>query len=283
LERYAAKPVSYGQIRFSAADGAGQLVLDRPAWTKALGVIALAVVIAFLTAVCVHAQTGIPTPRIDIGIASSKSPQEVSNSLQIVLILTILSIAPALLVMLTSFTRIVIVLSFTRNAIGSPQIPPNSVLMGLALFLTFFTMAPVWQQVNTNALQPYLKHEITMEQATATASVPLKDFMLRQTRPKDIALFVNLSNSPRPQSKADLEMTTLIPAFLISELKTAFTIGFVVFIPFLIVDMVVAVILMSMGMMMLPPIMISLPFKILLFVLVDGWNLLIGSLAHSFK
>ncbi len=227
-------------------------------------------------------QGGIPVPKIDIGVGSAQTPEQVSSSLQILFILTILSLAPALLIMLTSFTRIIIVLSFTRSALGSPSVPPNSVLIGLGLFMTFFTMAPVTQLVNQEALQPYLQHQISFDAAIQNATIPLKDFMLRQTREKDIGLFVSLSNGPRPQTKADLKMHVLIPAFLISELKTAFTIGFVIFIPFLIVDMVVSVTLMSMGMMMLPPVLISLPFKILLFVLVDGWHLVAKSLAESF-
>ncbi len=250
---------------------------------KSIG-IALFVMAILVIPACIpcFAQTGTPVPKIDIGVGSAKSPEEVSSSLQILFILTILSLAPALLIMLTSFTRIIIVLSFTRSAIGSSQVPPNSVLVGLALFLTFFTMAPVWQQINSTALKPYMNHQMTFEKATDNATGPLKDFMLKQTRPKDIALFINLSKTPRPHTKDDLKMHVLIPAFLISELKTAFTIGFVIFIPFLVIDMVVSVTLMSMGMMMLPPAMISLPFKILLFVLVDGWHLIVRSLALSF-
>ena len=229
-----------------------------------------------------HAQSGVVVPKINIGVGSAKSPEEVSNSLRILLVMTVLSLAPALLIMLTSFTRIIIVLSFTRTAIGSPQVPPNSVLVGLALFLTFFTMAPVVQKIHQSAFQPYMEHKISFENATASASGPLKDFMLKQTRTKDIALFINLSKSPRPKTKDDLDMSVVIPAFLISELKTAFTIGFVIFIPFLVIDMVVSVTLMSMGMMMLPPMMVSMPFKILLFVLVDGWHLIVRSIALSF-
>lgn len=221
-------------------------------------------------------------PKVEIGLGQAKSPQEVSTSLQILFLLTVLSLAPAILIMVTSFTRIVIVLSFTRSALGSPQVPPNAVLIGLALFMTFFTMAPVWQQVNRSAVQPYLARQISFQQAVQQSVDPLRDFMLKQTRPKDIALFVSLSHSPRPRTKQDLQMHVLIPAFLISELKTAFTIGFVIFIPFLVIDMVVSVTLMSMGMLMLPPVMISLPFKILLFVLVDGWHLLARSLVLSF-
>lgn len=251
----------------------------RPATVAVL--LLIAVCIPVLSQTCV-AQSGVVVPKIDIGVGKAESPEEVSSSLQILLILTVLSLAPALLIMVTSFTRIIIVLSFTRSALGSPQVPPNSVLIGLALFLTFFTMAPIWNQINQNALQPYMAHRISFQQATEIAVGPLKDFMLRQARPKDVALFISLSKGPRPKSKDELGMHVLIPAFLISELKTAFTIGFVIFIPFLVIDMVVSVTLMSMGMMMLPPVMISLPFKILLFVLVDGWHLIVRSLALSF-
>lgn len=248
--------------------------------TAALGM--AFVLVLLVLPVCGLAQSGVAIPKVSIGVGQAGSPEEVSNSLQILLILTVLSLAPALLVMVTSFTRIIIVLSFTRSALGSPQVPPNSVLIGLALFLTFFTMAPIWNQINQNALQPYMAHRITFQQATDTAVGPLKDFMLKQTRPKDVALFVSLSKTPRPKTRDDLSMHVLIPAFLISELKTAFTIGFVIFVPFLVIDMVVSVTLMSMGMMMLPPVMISLPFKILLFVMVDGWHLIARSLALSF-
>jgi flagellar biosynthetic protein FliP len=230
----------------------------------------------------VFSQTGIALPKLNISLSQSSNPADVSNSLQILFILTILSLAPALVIMLTSFTRIVIILSFTRSAIGAPQVPPNSVLMGLALFLTFFTMAPVFQKVNQNSIQPYMRHNITFEQALRAGEKPLKTFMLKQTRNDDLRLFVSLSKSPRPKTAADLQMHVLIPAFLISELRTAFTIGFVIFVPFLVVDMVVSVTLMSMGMMMLPPVMISLPFKLLLFVLVDGWHLIARSIALSF-
>ncbi|NLN76957.1 MAG: flagellar type III secretion system pore protein FliP [Armatimonadetes bacterium] len=247
---------------------------------SSLATILSAAAFALINASAACAQTVVPN--IQIGLGQAKGPEQVSSSIQILLILTVLSLAPALLIMLTSFTRIIIVLSFTRSALGSPQVPPNTVLIGLALFLTFFTMAPVLQSINTTSLQPYVKHQISFDQATDNACVPLKSFMLKQTRPKDVALFVSLSRAPRPHTEADLAMTTLIPAFLISELKTAFTIGFVIFIPFLIIDMVVSVTLLSMGMMMLPPVLISLPFKILLFVMVDGWHLVARSLAMSF-
>ena len=221
-------------------------------------------------------------PKLNIGIEAAKSPKDVSVSLQVLLILTVLSLAPAMLMMLTSFTRIIIVLSFTRSALGTQQVPPNSVLIGLALFLTFFTMAPVLNQVNRNALQPYMHNEVTFDRGVDLASAPIRNFMFAQVREKDIALFINLSHLNRPRSEADVPIYVLIPAFIVSELRTAFMIGFLIFIPFLIIDAVVSVTLMSMGMMMLPPILISLPFKILLFVLVDGWHIIVQSLALSF-
>lgn len=221
-------------------------------------------------------------PKLNVGIESARNPQDVSSSLQILVMLTVLSLAPALLMMVTSFTRIVIVLSFTRSALGTQAVPPNSVLIGLALFLTFFTMAPIWKQVNDKAFQPYIHKQISMETAIDNASNPLRQFMFRQAREKDLALFVKLSKIQRPKTESDVPTYVLIPAFLISELKTAFSIGFLIFVPFLVIDMVVSITLMSMGMMMLPPSMISLPFKILLFVLVDGWHLIAQSLALSF-
>jgi flagellar biosynthetic protein FliP len=185
--------------------------------------------------------------------------------------------------MLTSFTRIVVVLSLLRHAIGTQQMPPNQIVVGLALFLTFFIMAPVWQKVNHDALQPYYDDRISGEEAFNLASVPVKDFMLKQTREKDLALFVTISKEKKPEKPMDISLSVLIPAFVISEMKTAFQIGFLIYLPFIIIDIVVASILLSMGMMMLPPIMISLPFKLLLFVLVDGWYLIVGSLVRSFQ
>ena len=230
-----------------------------------------------------EAQTGaIPIPRLSVGIDAAENPEEVTLSLQILFLLTILSLAPAILIMTTSFARIVVVLSFVRQALGTQQMPPNQVLVGLALFLTFFVMGPVWSQINTKALQPYMKKEITRAEAFQHAALPLRDFMFKQTREKDLALFVGISKTPRPKNRDALPMQVLIPAFIISELKTAFQIGFLIYIPFLVIDMVIASILLSMGMMMLPPILISLPFKLMLFVLVDGWNILVGSLVRSF-
>ena len=204
-------------------------------------------------------------------------------SLQILLTLTVLSLAPSILIMMTSFTRIIVVLSFMRSALGTQQMPPNQVLIGLALFLTFYTMSPYWTTINNKALQPYLANAITQEAAMTEAVKPVREFMFKQTRENDLALFVNLSEIPRPNSPDDVPTTTLIPAFVISELKTAFQIGFLIYIPFIVIDMIVASTLMSMGMMMVPPVMISLPFKLLLFILVDGWHLLIRSLVTSFN
>jgi flagellar biosynthetic protein FliP len=208
--------------------------------------------------------------------------QTYSLSLQLLLMLTSLSFLPAILLMMTGFTRIIIVLSLLRSAIGTPTAPPNQVLIGLSLFLTFFVMAPVFDKIYTDAYLPFSENKIGFQQAVEKGSVPLKTFMLRQTREADLALFVKISNSEPLQSADQVPLRILVPAYVTSELKTAFQIGFVVFIPFLIIDMVVASVLMSMGMMMVSPAIISLPFKIMLFVLADGWNLIIGSLAQSF-
>ena len=208
--------------------------------------------------------------------------QTYSLSLQTLILLTSLSFLPALILMMSSFTRIIIVLSLLRSALGTPSSPPNQVLIGLALFLTFFVMSPVLEKMYTEAYLPYSEKRISLEQAFNTGIVPLKAFMLRQTRETDLALFVKISNTEPLQTAEDVPLRILVPSYVISELKTAFQIGFVVFIPFLIIDMVVASVLMSMGMMMVSPAMISLPFKIMLFVLADGWNLLIGSLVQSF-
>jgi flagellar biosynthesis protein FliP len=204
-------------------------------------------------------------------------------AIQVFLLISFLAFLPAMLVMFTSFTRIVVVLSFLRQAIGAQQVPPNTVLIGLAVFLTFFIMSPVVDTVNRSAISPYLDKKITMMQAVSVAEPPLKTFMLKQTRQKDIALFLNISRTPAPESPAELPMRIVVPAFAISELKTAFEIGFLIYLPFLIIDVVVSSVLLSMGMMMLPPVLVSLPFKLLLFVLVDGWNLVVGTLVRSFQ
>lgn len=197
-------------------------------------------------------------------------------------LLTVLSLAPALLMMVTAFTRIVVVLALLRNAIGVPQLPPNQIIIGLALFLTAFIMAPQWRAIHTMAVQPYLRGEITEAEAFRRGQQPIRDFMLHQTREQDLALFVRLSGSPQPNTVDDVPTYVVIPAFIISELKTAFQMGFILFIPFLIIDLIVSSALLSMGMMMLPPMVVSLPFKILLFVLVNGWYLIAGSLVRSF-
>nr|WP_270180451.1 flagellar type III secretion system pore protein FliP [Alkalihalobacillus sp. CinArs1] len=222
---------------------------------------------------------GLSIPGLDFG---SSAPEDVSVTVQLVLLLTVLSIAPAILVLMTCFTRIVVVLSFVRSALATQSMPPNQVLIGLALFLTFFVMSPVLSEINAEALQPYMNEEIGQEEALDAAEMPIKRFMAEHTREKDLALFYKYANLEKPESVEDIRLTALVPAFAISELKTAFQIGFVIFIPFLIIDMVVASTLMAMGMMMLPPVMISLPFKILLFVLVDGWYLVVESLLLSF-
>jgi flagellar biosynthesis protein FliP len=224
----------------------------------------------------------IPIPNINIGVGQAKNPHDVVGALQIMLLLTVLTIAPTLLVMVTSFTRIIIVLSFVRTAIGTQQSPPNQVLSGLALLLTFFVMAPVIKDVNANAVQPYLKGSISQQVALDRGAAPLRKFMFRQTREKDLQLFYSISKEPRPAEQKDVPTFILIPAFVISELKTAFEIGFALYVPFIVIDMVTASILLSMGMMMIPPILISLPFKILIFILVDGWNLTVAALFQSF-
>lgn len=230
------------------------------------------------------ANPNIAIPRINIGIGRSNNPKDVAVTLQILFLLTILTLAPSILIMTTSFTRIIIVLSIMRSALGVPTIPPNQVLISLALFMTFFIMRPTFTQINDNALQPYFGNKITFQSALNRAQIPMRSFMIRQTYTKDLELFVNLAHlSKPPQSINDIPTTVIIPAFITSELKTAFIIGFYIYLPFLIIDMVVASTLMSMGMMMLPPTVISLPAKLLLFVLANGWNLLLGSLAKGFR
>ncbi|OGU05446.1 MAG: flagellar biosynthetic protein FliP [Geobacteraceae bacterium GWC2_58_44] len=247
---------------------------------KSLGALLLAVASLILAASAGAEPLALPT--VSVGVGKVSKPADVAVVLQIFFAMTVISLAPSLLMMTTSFTRIVVVLSFLRSALGTQQAPSNQIVVGLSLFLTFFIMAPVWQQINTQALQPYKAQTITQEEALKRGVAPVRKFMLSQVREKDLALFISLSKLPRPRNADDIPTMTLIPAYMISELKTAFQIGFLVFIPFLVLDMVVASVLMSMGMMMLPPVMISLPFKILLFVLVDGWGLVIGSLVKSF-
>lgn len=225
----------------------------------------------------------LPLPSFEINIGEADSPEEVATSLQILLLLTILSLAPAILIMLTSFTRIVIVLGFLRRAIATQTTPPNQVIIGLALFLTLFTMRTVISDINNNALQPYLNQEINQVQAFEEAMDPVREFMFRQTREKDLAMFMEIANEGPYDELDNISNIILIPSFIISEMKTAFQIGFILFIPFIVLDMVIASTLLSMGMMMLPPAMISLPFKLLLFIMVDGWNIIIRSLVTSFR
>lgn len=221
-------------------------------------------------------------PGIEIGLNNATEPQDVALSLQIVFLLTILTLAPGILILMTSFTRVIIVLSFVRQGLATQQMPPNQVIVGLALFITFFVMSPVFTQVNTEAIQPYINEEINQGEALENALGPVRNFMFKYTREADLAMFINASETIRPQTRDDVPLYVLVPSFVISEIKTAFQIGFLIFIPFLVIDMIVASVLMSMGMMMLPPMMISLPFKILLFVLVDGWHMVVKSLIMGF-
>ena len=240
----------------------------------------LAGVLTLLVGTAAHAQVTLPS--LSLGLKSTNNPQEIVSALKIIIMLTILTLAPAILIMMTAFTRIIIVLSFVRQALGTQQMPPNQLLVGLALFLTFFIMAPFFNKINDEALTPFLNNQITQEVAIEKALTPLRAFMFHQTRSQDLELFISLSKMGTPKTRADVPTPVLIPSFVLSELKTAFQIGFIIYLPFLVIDMVAASVLMAMGMMMLPPVVISLPFKIMLFVLVDGWGLLIGSLVQSF-
>ncbi|MBN4081339.1 flagellar type III secretion system pore protein FliP [Caldithrix abyssi] len=223
-----------------------------------------------------------PLPQITFGVEETGAPSDFVLTMQIVFLITILSLAPSLLIMMTSFTRMTIVFHFLRSALATQTVPSNQILIGLALFTTLFIMKPVITEINESALQPYLKEEITQRDALTMAAKPIKAFMLKQTREKDLALFLDLSQAAKPTSKEEISLLTLIPAFIISELKTAFQIGFLLYLPMLAIDMIVSSVLLSMGMMMLPPIMISMPFKILLFVLVDGWYLVIESIVKGY-
>ncbi len=221
-------------------------------------------------------------PFINIQMDGQGDPGRTSVVMQIFLLMTVLSLAPAILIMLTSFTRIAIVLSVLRQAIGTQSMPPNQIIIGLALFLTFFIMTPVWQNVNQNAVQPYLDKKISQSEAFERAIRPVRTFMFKQTREKDLAMMIEVAKRPRPSNMEEVDTSVLIPSFIISELKTAFQMAFMLYVPFLIIDMVVASVLLSMGMMMLPPVMVSLPFKLMLFVLADGWHLIVGSLVKGF-
>lgn len=238
----------------------------------------LLLVLALLPAVAM----AVNLPTLSLGIKEANTPAEVSTALQVLLVLTILTVAPAILLMTTAFTRIVIVLGFVRQAMGTQNTPPNQVILGLALFLTLFIMAPTFNTINSEALQPYMQQKITQQQALERSVGVMRDFMFSQVQEGELQLFIDITKEEQPENKKAVSSTILIPAFMLSELKRAFQMGFMIYVPFLVIDMLVASVLMAMGMMMLPPIVISLPFKLLLFVLVDGWQLVVGSLVKSF-
>ena len=250
----------------------------------AIKLLVAALALLLIGAVAAHAAPATPTQPADpaLQVPLPGNNQDPGTNLSILALFTLITLGPSLLIMMTGFTRILIVLGFLRSALGTPSIPPNQVLVGFSLFLTIFVMGPTFSQMNTQALQPYLDGKMDAKQAIQTAEVPIRNFMLKQTGRSELAMFVKLSRQQAPKTKDDLPLTTLVPAFMVSEVKTAFQIGFLIYIPFLIIDLVVASTLMSMGMMMLPPAMISLPFKLLLFVLVDGWSLLAENLVAGF-
>ncbi|MBK8421957.1 flagellar type III secretion system pore protein FliP [Candidatus Villigracilis saccharophilus] len=251
-------------------------VISRP-FKKTLVLIFIVLVVGILLSGCSAA------PGVSLTVdGQSPQPKQVTSGVQLLVLMTVLSLAPSVLILATSFTRIVIVLSMLRNAIGTPSIPPNQVVIGLSLILTFFIMAPVYKQVNENAIQPFLDEQMDQATALKEGQRPIREFMFNQTREKDIQLFLELGNEPQPVTIDDIPTVSLFPAFIISELRTAFTMGFVIYIPFLVIDLVVSSILLSMGMMMLPPSLVSLPFKVLLFIMVDGWYLIVRSLVLSF-
>lgn len=226
--------------------------------------------------------TTFPFPKVSLDVGTAQSGGDVSVTLQILLLMTVLSLAPSLVIMTTAYLRIIIVFHFLKSALGTQQMPPSQLLAGVALFITFFIMAPTWNKVNDEALKPLMANQINVEQAYNKGIEPIRQFMFKQTRDQDMELFIGLSNEARPANRNDIPTYILIPSFVLSELRAGFIMGFFLFIPFIMVDMIVSSILMAMGMMMMPPMMISLPFKILLFILVDGWNLIIGSLVRSF-
>ncbi len=276
-------PASAMRLPVTGQEPPAEAEVARKRRFRALSVLSLVVFAITLgvAVTCPAAEVNLPGLRFNLD--DYDAPQQISGALQIIFLLTVLTLVPGILVLATSFTRLAVVLSFLRHALGVQQSPPNQVIIGLALFLTFFIMQPVAQQIYDEALAPYQKHEISGDEFLKRGVKPLKDFMLKHTRTKDLALFVALANDEKPKNAEALSIVSIIPAFAISELKTAFQIGFVLYIPFIILDMVISSILLSMGMMMLPPAMISLPFKLMLFVLVDGWNLLIHSLVKSFQ
>ncbi|MDR2442833.1 MAG: flagellar type III secretion system pore protein FliP [Deltaproteobacteria bacterium] len=224
----------------------------------------------------------VPIPTVTLSLDQADDSSRVATVINVMFLLTVLALAPSILVMMTSFVRIIVIFGFLRQAMGTQQTPPNQIIISLALFMTFFIMMPVWATIEDRAYKPFMANEITQREALLRAAVPVREFMFHQTREKDLALFMRIAGDPKPFDKDQVPTLSLIPAFIISELKTAFTIGFLLYMPFLVIDMVVASVLLSMGMMMLPPVMVSLPFKLMLFVLVDGWNLLTGSVIKSF-
>lgn len=242
--------------------------------------------VAFALLAAQGAWAQVVMPSLQLGLKTSQKPNEVVGVLQVLILLTVLTLAPAILIMMTSFTRIIVILSFMRQALGTTNMPPNQLLIGLAMFLTFAVMGPTIKEVNNNAVQPYLAGKVTQEQGLSLAEKPIRAFMSKHTRPKDIELFMRISGENPQGAQVSMDKVpffSLVPAFMISELKTAFQMGFIIYLPFLILDMIVASVLMAMGMMMLPPVMISLPFKLMLFVLVDGWQLVVGSIVKSFN
>lgn len=248
--------------------------------TKSRAAIFAVAALGLLGALSAHAQVSLPT--ISLGMKSATQPTEVVGVLQMLVLLTVLTLAPAILIMMTSFTRIIVILSFMRQALGTTTMPPNQLLVGLSLFLTFVVMGPTFRDLNDHALQPYLAGKITQGQALEAGEKPMRAFMMKQTRPRDIELFLKISGEKTNIKAEEVPFLKLVPAFMISELKTAFQMGFVIYLPFLVLDMIVASVLMAMGMMMLPPVVISLPFKLMLFVLVDGWQLVVSSIVKSF-
>lgn len=242
----------------------------------------LLVAIFILLGIVVSGCSTVPGVSLTVD-GQSPDPKQVTSGVQLLVLMTVLSLAPTVLILATSFTRIVIVLSMVRNAIGTPSVPPNQVIIGLSLLLTFFIMAPVYKEMDETAIQPYLNAQMDQKATLKAAQAPVREFMFKQTREKDIQLFIDLGNEPQPATLEDIPSVSLFPAFVISELRTAFTMGFVIYIPFLVIDLVVSSILLSMGMMMLPPSLVSLPFKLLLFIMVDGWYLLVQSLVLSFS
>lgn len=250
---------------------------------KSLLFVVILIFIFFISQeVLAQQNTTIPFPKIDLQVGTAKDGNDVSTTLQILLLMTILSLAPSIVIMTTAYLRIIIVFHFLKNALGTQQMPPSQLLAGIALFVTFFIMAPTWNKVNEEAIKPLMDNKIKVSEAYDKGIEPIREFMFKNVRDEDLELFVSLSSLERPKNREELPTYVLIPAFVLSELRTGFIIGFFMFIPFIMVDMIVSSILMSMGMMMMPPMMISLPFKILLFILVDGWNLIIGSLVRSF-